>query len=70
MLILGAAHLCAVLAEYQAHYNAARPHQGIAQHVPDDGRDPPRATVTDLDTQGIRRRSVLNGLTNEYTPAA
>jgi len=24
MLILGAAHLCAVLAEYQAHYNAAR----------------------------------------------
>jgi len=70
MLILGAAHLCAVLAEYQAHYNAARPHQGIAQHVPDDGRDPPRATVTDLDTQRIRRRSVLNGLTNEYTPAA
>jgi hypothetical protein len=44
MLILGAAHLCAVLAEYQAHNNAARPHQGIAQHVPDDARDPPRAT--------------------------
>jgi putative transposase len=34
MLILGAAHLWTVLAEYQAHYNAARPHQGIAQHVP------------------------------------
>ena len=70
MLILGAAHLSAVLAEYQAHYNAARPHQGIAQHVPDDGRDPPRATATDLDTQRIRRRSVLNGLINEYRPAA
>jgi hypothetical protein len=34
MLILGEAHLRAVLAEYQAHYHAARPHQGIAQRVP------------------------------------
>jgi hypothetical protein len=39
-------HLHAVLAEYQAHYNAARPHQDIA-HVPDDERDGRRATVTD-----------------------
>jgi putative transposase len=72
MLILGEAHLRAVLAEYQAHcnYNAARPHQGIAQHVPDDDRDARRAAVTDLDTERIRRRSVLNGLINEYTPAA
>ena len=69
MLIVGEAHLRAVLAEYQAPYNAARPHQGIAQHVPDDDRDPPRAAVTDLNTQRIRRRSVLNGLINEYTPA-
>jgi putative transposase len=29
MLILGERHLRAVLAEYQAHYNTARPHQGI-----------------------------------------
>ena len=35
-MILGATHLHAVLVEYQAHYNAARPHQGIAQRVPDD----------------------------------
>ena len=48
MLILGAAHLRAVLAEYQAHYDTARPHQGIAQHVPDDDCDAPRVTVTDL----------------------
>src|SRR6266567_4504051 len=34
VLILGEAHLRAVLAEYQAHYNTARPHQGIAQRVP------------------------------------
>jgi putative transposase len=68
LLILGEAHRHAVLAEYQAHYNAARPHQGIAQHVPSDDRDAPRETVTDLDTERIRR-SVLNGLINEYTPA-
>jgi putative transposase len=34
MLILGESHLLTVLAEYQAHYNVARPHQGIAQRVP------------------------------------
>src|SRR6266566_1927239 len=55
VLILGEQHLHAVLTEYQAHYNTARPHQGIAQHVPDDERDGPRATVTDIDTQQIRR---------------
>ena len=35
MLIVGQRHLRAVLTEYQMHYNAARPHQGIAQRVPD-----------------------------------
>jgi putative transposase len=70
VLIFDEQHLHAVLAEYQAHYNAARPHQGIAQHVPDDERDGPRATVTDIDTQQIRRKSILNGLINEYTHAA
>jgi putative transposase len=34
MLILSEMHLRAVLIEYQAHYNTARPHQGIAQRVP------------------------------------
>jgi putative transposase len=56
MLILGEQHLRAVLTEYQAHYNTARPHQGIAQRVPDDERDAPCATMTDADTQQIRRR--------------
>ena len=70
VLILGERHLRAVLTEYQAHYNTARPHQGIAQRVPDDERDTPRRAVTDLDTQQIRRKPVLNGLINEYTHAA
>jgi hypothetical protein len=43
---------------------------GIAQRVPDDERDVPRVTVTDIDTQQIRRKPVLNSLINEYTHAA
>ena len=70
VLILGERHLRAVLTEYQAHYNTARPHQGIAQHIPDDKPNAPRATVTDVGTQQIRRKSVLGGLINEYTRAA
>ena len=71
VLILGEQHLRAVLTEYQAHYNTGRPHQGIAQRVPDDDRAPPRATVTtEVDAQQIRRKPVLSGLINEYTHAA
>ncbi|MGO8889085.1 MAG: hypothetical protein ACLQB1_05155, partial [Streptosporangiaceae bacterium] len=69
-LILGGRHLHAVLTEYQAHYNTARPHQGIAPRVPGDECNAPRVTVTDIDTQQIRRKSVLAGLINEYTYAA
>ena len=57
-------------AEYQAHYNTARPYQGIAQRVPDDERDGPCATVTDIDNHQIRRKPILNDLINEYTHAA
>jgi len=70
VLILGEGHLRAVLAEYQVHYNTARPHQGIAQRVPDDELDAPRVTVTDLDGERILRKPVLGGLINEYTHAA
>ena len=70
MLILGERHLRAVLAEYQAHYNTARPHQGIAQRVPGAEPDAPRATVTGINTQQIRQKPVLGGLINEYTRAA
>jgi len=34
VLILGEAHLRAVLTGYQAHHNTAQPLQGIAQRVP------------------------------------
>ena len=70
MPILGDGHLRAVLTEYQAHYNTARPHQGIAQRIPDGGRVAPYATVTDIAAQQIQRKPVLDGLINEYTRAA
>jgi transposase InsO family protein len=70
MLILGAAHLRAVLIEYQVHYNTARPHQGIAQRVPGPEGGTPDVTAVNLDVQRIHRKPVLNGLINEYSRAA
>jgi len=71
VLILGEGHLRAVLAEYQVHYNTARPHQGIAQRVPDGEHDGGHLTiVTDLDRERIHRKPVLGGLINEYARAA
>ena len=70
VLILGERHLRVVLTDYQAHYNAARPHQAIAQRVPDDEPDAPRATVTGINTQQIRRKPIMGGLINEYSHAA
>jgi putative transposase len=62
--------LRAVLTEYQVHCNTARPHQGIAQRVPDTGCDIQPATATNVDARQIRRKPVLNGLVNEYARAA
>jgi hypothetical protein len=70
VLILGEAHLRAILTGYQAHYNTARPHQGIDQRVPDTERDIHPATVNDVGIRQIRRKPVLNGLINEYMHAA
>jgi putative transposase len=68
-LILGQAHLRAVLAEYQEHYNPARPHPRIGQRVPDP--DPaPRVPAADPGSWQIRRKPVLGGLINEYERAA
>jgi putative transposase len=66
LLILNEAHLRAVLAAYAAHYNAARPHQGIGQRVPDDDPDHPVARVIDLDSARIRREQVLGRIMVEY----
>ena len=70
VLILGEGHLRAVLAEYQVHYNTARPHQGIAQRVPDGKHNGGHLTVAHLDRGPIHRKPVLSGLINEYARAA
>jgi len=69
-LILGEAHLRAVLTEYQQHYNTARPHQGINQRVPSGADRPPRFTAGDFRTGQILRKPILSGLINEYARAA
>jgi len=68
-LILNQAHLRAVLAEYQEHYNTARPHPCPGQRVP-DGDPGSRVTAADPGTCQIRRKPVLSGLINEYKRAA
>jgi hypothetical protein len=54
MLILGEAHLRTILAEYQVHYNTARPHQGIAQRAPDGEHDSGLLTVANLERGRIQ----------------
>jgi putative transposase len=70
MLILGEHHLRSALTEYQAHYNTARPHQGIAQRIPEGEHSGGHPTVADLDRERIYRKPVLGGLINEYSRAA
>jgi len=70
VLIFSEQELRAVLTDYQTHYDTARPHQGIAQRVPDDELDAARTTVTDVDSQQILRKPILGGLINEYSHAA
>jgi putative transposase len=59
LLIAGEAHLRRVLRQYLAHYNQARPHQGLEQRcpvaLPPPVRDGP-----------VRRRDRLGGLLHDY----
>jgi putative transposase len=70
LLILGESHLRTVLTAYQAHYNTARPHQGIAQCIPNGRAESGHLAVADLDRERIHRKPVLGGLINEYSRAA
>jgi len=47
-----------------------RPHQGIAQRVPDGECRTPPVTATESGVERIRRKPVLGGLINEYMHAA
>jgi putative transposase len=65
ILIVNAAHLRMVLAEYQAHFNTHRPHRSLEQASPLRALPEP----TDADTEVIRHDR-LGGLLHEYSQAA
>jgi putative transposase len=69
MLIYSPRHLLAILGEFAAHYNEHRPHQSRDQRPP-NATDAASAAVDDLAAMRIRRRTILNGLINEYSRAA
>jgi hypothetical protein len=58
LLILNQPHLTDVLKEYTTDYNAARPHQGLAQQAPIPMSRSPQAV--------IRCRDVLGGILHDY----
>jgi putative transposase len=70
VLVPGAAHLRAALAEYQEHCNTARPHQGIGHRVPDAEHQPPGITAGHFHARQTRRKPVLSGLINKCIRAA
>src|SRR5690606_7714257 len=65
LIILGETHLRSVLREYVAHFNAGRPHQGIAQRVPSPGPDDVCGSIAT-----IVPTPVLGGLHHDYRRAA
>lgn len=69
VLIVGETHARQVLATYQRHYNAHRPHQARHQ-LPPDALEQPDAAVHDLDARQVLRTRLLGGLINEYRYAA
>ncbi len=66
MLVIGELQLSRVLQEYVSYFNAVRPHQGIAQHIPAP-RVPPPGTPK---TRRVTASPVLNGLHHDYRWAA
>jgi len=65
LLIFGQQHLRTILAQYEAHYNARRPHRSRQLHPPR-----PDYPLADLSQERIKRRPVLGGLINEYERTA
>ena len=65
VLVLGRRHLGAVLREYFAHYNTARPHRGLHLAVPAGRAAPPEPP-----SLAVSRHDVLGGLIHEYQSVA
>jgi putative transposase len=65
MLTFGQRHLRTILAQYETHYNARRPHCSRQLRPPR-----PDHPAADLSQERIKRRLVPGGLINEYERAA
>jgi putative transposase len=68
LLILSDRHLQRVLDRYLCHYNAHRPHRGLALGPPVPSTSSPPSKPATILT--IRRREILGGVINEYHAAA
>jgi putative transposase len=64
-LVFGEAHLRHILAEYMAHYNEERPHQGVGNR-PLKGPDPPEGP---MDSGEVACEERLGGLLRHYRRA-
>ena len=62
LIVLGEEHLRVHMARLVAHYNGQRPHQGLAQRIPDEVRAPRERPAAGP----IRSVQVLGGLTHHY----
>jgi len=69
VLILGERHLRRLLAEYVAHFNGARPHQGIDQRIPVSAAGATQHRPADA-AHAVVGAPVLGGLHHEYRWAA
>ncbi|MFI9842482.1 integrase core domain-containing protein [Nonomuraea sp. NPDC051941] len=65
ILVINAAHLRAILAEYEAHFNEHRPHRALDQASPLQALPEP----IDADIP-VTRRDRLGGLLHEYSQVA
>jgi putative transposase len=66
MLVIGRLQLIRILQEYVTYFNQARPHQGIAQAIPEPIVSPPG----ELKAGKVIAFPVLNGLHHHYRRAA
>ncbi len=69
VLVVNERHLRPILTTYLHHFNAARPHRTLGQLAPAQAETQP-PPVINLADHHVRRRSILDGLTNEYQIAA
>ncbi|MER5917741.1 integrase core domain-containing protein [Streptomyces sp. NPDC001982] len=68
VLLMNEAHARQVLADFERHYNAHRPHRARDQRPPHASGQP--ATVHDLDSHRLLRTRIRGGAINEYQYAA